>query len=153
VKLTEVSIAEAVERAESLIRLQVSDAGLRFSSSCEPDVKATADPDRLQQILLNLLTNAIKFTLPGGEIAVTCERAADRVRIHVRDTGAGIAAENLTSIFAPFVQIDAQSPEAHRGVGLGLAISRDLAHAMNGEVTAESRVGEGSVFTVELPAA
>jgi PAS domain S-box-containing protein len=152
VKAKEVVVAEAVARAELLIRLQVSDAGLRFTSACD-GARVFADPDRLQQILLNLLTNAIKFTPAGGTIAVSCNRDGDRVFIHVRDTGPGIAPEHLSRIFTPFVQLDAATPNPQRGVGLGLAISRELAQAMNGAVSAESTVGEGSVFTVELPSA
>ena len=145
-------VADVVTRAERLMKVLISEAGLVFVTDDHSDGAAVmADPDRLQQVLLNLLTNAIKFTPSGGEIALRCERDGDRVRIHVRDTGIGIAAEHLQAIFSPFVQIDASA--SSRGVGLGLAISRDLARAMSGEVTAASAPGVGSVFTVELPAA
>jgi signal transduction histidine kinase len=146
-------VADAVARAETLLRLQMSEAGLQFTTSgCDGDLTAVADPDRLQQILLNLLTNAIKFTPRGGGIAVSCERREDRVRIDVRDTGIGIPPDDLPRIFSPFVQLGAAGAPS-RGVGLGLAISRDLARAMNGEVSAISTPGEGSTFTIELPAA
>jgi PAS domain S-box-containing protein len=159
VRTRAVPVAEAVARAEALIGVQVSDAGLRFTSAaCNGDTTVLADPDRLQQILLNLLTNAVKFTPAGGEIAVLCERDSDRVRIRVRDTGIGIPPDHVQRIFSPFVQLDvaaasriASAPS--RGVGLGLAISRDLARAMGGDVTADSTPGAGSVFTIELPAA
>ncbi|HEX8170773.1 MAG TPA: HAMP domain-containing sensor histidine kinase [Thermoanaerobaculia bacterium] len=146
-------VADAVARAETLLRLQMSEAGLRFTTSgCDGELTAVADPDRLQQILLNLLTNAIKFTPRGGGIAVSCERRGDRVRIDVRDTGIGIPPDDLPRIFSPFVQLGAAGAPS-RGVGLGLAISRDLARAMSGEVSAISTPGEGSTFTIELPAA
>jgi PAS domain S-box-containing protein len=153
-----VPVAEAIERAEALMRLQMSDAGLAFVvRACDDEVSALADPDRLQQILLNLLTNAVKFTPPGGEVSLLCDVAEDRVRFRVRDTGLGIPAEDLPRIFSPFVQLGATPSTApgvfSRGVGLGLAISRDLARAMNGTITVESAPGNGSTFTVELPLA
>ena len=152
-----VSVSEAISRAEALIRVQVADAGLRLTTSGGGDgIAVLADPNRLQQILLNLLTNAIKFTPAGGEIVLSCEHNSERVLIRVRDSGIGIASEHLARIFAPFVQLEPSpisASAASRGVGLGLAISRDLARAMNGDVTAESAPGVGSVFTIDLPAA
>lgn len=153
VKPVPVRISDAVERAERLIRERAAMAGLALElEPCE--VVALADPDRLQQVLLNLLTNAIKFTSAGGRIAVTCARDEERVRIRVRDTGVGIPRDQLEHIFDPFVQLDQSSVEqSQRGVGLGLAIARELTRGMHGELSAESTPGEGSVFTVELPAA
>jgi PAS domain S-box-containing protein len=148
-----VKVADALARAEVLVRLRVESSGLslRFSG-CEAEV-VSADADKLQQILLNLLTNAIKFTPRGGTISVSCERDGAVVRIRVADTGIGIPPDQLPNVFEPFVQLEEQpEDETQRGVGLGLAISRDLARAMGGELTADSVPGEGSVFTVELPA-
>jgi PAS domain S-box-containing protein len=151
VRTEPVRLADAVARAESLIRVRVEESGLTLRSDCDGAV-VLADPDKLQQILLNLLTNAIKFTASGGAISVSCSRESERLRIHVRDTGVGIPSEQLDLVFDPFVQLDHQpSDPTQRGVGLGLAISRELARAMNGELTVESVQGEGSVFTVELP--
>jgi signal transduction histidine kinase len=105
-----------------------------------------ADREKLQQILLNLLGNAVKFTdardgVPG-RIQVTCVADADgRVWIQVRDTGEGIAAEQLERIFDPFVQADQRLTRPHAGVGLGLAISRDLARGMGGDLMVESTPG------------
>lgn len=150
VKPSPLRVSDAVARAESLVRLHLHEAGLAFSY--EPcDAVVLADPDRLQQILLNLLTNAIKFTDRGGRISIICERAEEHVRIRVRDTGIGIAPDQLQRAFEPFVQLQTSGGDASRGVGLGLAISRELARAMNGEVTAESGLGEGSTFTIALP--
>ena len=147
-----VELAEAVSRAESLVRLRSAQAGLELVTDAGP-LAVEADPDRLQQVLLNLLTNAIKFTPEGGRVSLTAEERGERVRIHVRDTGVGIAPDQLQHVFEPFVQLDNRLAGAERGVGLGLAISRDLARAMNGDLFADSTPGEGSVFTVELPAA
>lgn len=156
VNLDTVLVREVVTRAVTFVRVQASDAGLTLTMDAgEWDVSVIADANRLQQILLNLLTNAIKFTPAGGSISIGCEAGLGRVRIHVRDTGIGIEPDALQRVFSPFVQLGAAlpRPSLSHGVGLGLAISRDLARAMRGEVTVESRVGAGSVFTVELPAA
>jgi light-regulated signal transduction histidine kinase (bacteriophytochrome) len=123
-------------------------------ADCGPAVSVMADEEKLRQILLNLLTNALKFTPAGGRVSVDCERAGDEARIHVRDTGRGIPAERLESIFEPFVQVDRHvTPHTDQGVGLGLAISRELARRMHGNLLAESEVGVGSVFTLTLPEA
>jgi PAS domain S-box-containing protein len=154
VRPTAVPVSEAVARAEGLVRLHMDEA--RLSLSLEPcqDLSVSADPDRLQQILLNLLTNAIKFTPPEGQISVSCIATETRVSIRVRDTGVGIPEEARERIFDPFVQLDADAVDApRRGVGLGLAISRDLARAMHGELSVESEPGAGSVFAVDLPRA
>ena len=152
-----VLVSEAVSRAEVLVRVQAAETGLRMKiAGCAGGANVLADPGRLQQILLNLLTNAIKFTPSGGEVEVGCAHEHERIRIHVRDTGIGIPPEQLQRIFSPFVQLEVAPTgltTPARGVGLGLAISRDLARAMNGDVTAESTVGRGSTFIVDLPAA
>ena len=111
------------------------------------------DPDRLQQVVWNLLSNSIKFTEPGGRVEVRCAANAERrtVQIEVSDTGMGIAADQLARVFEPFVQIDATLTRTREGTGLGLAISRDLAHGMGGDLTARSEIGIGSVFVLELP--
>jgi signal transduction histidine kinase len=109
------------------------------------------DPDKLQQILLNLLSNAIKFTRAGGRISVHCGTLEESVTISVADTGIGIPHDRLEGIFEPFVQVDARLTRSEGGVGLGLAISRDLARAMGGDLTVESSEGAGSTFTLLLP--
>jgi two-component system CheB/CheR fusion protein len=113
---------------------------------------ARADADRLRQILVNLLTNAAKFTPPGGRVRIACNADDETVSVEVHDTGIGIAPESLQRIFEPFVQVDRSLTSVDRdGVGLGLAISRDLARAMNGELAVESVLGEGSRFLLTLP--
>jgi signal transduction histidine kinase len=150
VRVQRVSLPEAVARAESLLRLRFEEAGLTFTARCEGTV--IADPDRLQQVLLNLLTNAAKFTPAGGHVSVETQPDGDRTLIHIRDTGSGIPAEQLQRIFDPFVQLDNQPEDRKQhGVGLGLAISRELARAMAGDLSVESAVGEGATFTVALP--
>jgi signal transduction histidine kinase len=117
---------------------------------CGSSVIVATDRAKVEQILLNLLSNAVKFT-EQGEIRVTCAVEDDRVRIQVRDTGRGIRPELLDKIFEPFVQGDRSLTRTAEGTGLGLSISRQLSRAMGGDLTVESRIGDGSVFTLVLP--
>jgi signal transduction histidine kinase len=152
--LVDVRVAEALAAAEALIVPQVRSKGLGYTfGTCDPTVAVRADRDKLQQILLNLLTNAIKFTKSGGQLTVKCSHEEAKVSISVIDTGVGIPQDKLAMIFEPFVQIDSRLTRVQDGVGLGLAISRDLARGMGGELTAESTKGVGSTFTLTLPRA
>jgi PAS domain S-box-containing protein len=117
---------------------------------CGSSLVVAIDRAKIEQILLNLLSNAVKFT-ERGEIHVTCRVEPEHIRIHVRDTGRGIRPELLDRIFEPFVQGDRSLTRTAEGTGLGLSISRQLSRAMGGDITVESRVGEGSVFTLVLP--
>jgi len=157
--LADVELATVVGDLEPLLGPQLAAKALTFDhDACAADTPdephaVRADPEKLRQILLNLLTNAIKFTAPGGRIALACETdAADGVvRLRVSDTGRGIPADRLEQIFEPFVQVDRHSVTAsQQGVGLGLAISRDLARGMGGDVTVESAEERGATFTVTL---
>jgi signal transduction histidine kinase len=122
--------------------------------ACVAEAVVWADPDRVRQILVNLVMNAVKYTPSGGgAITLTCAILGEVVLTHVTDTGPGIPAAKLESIFDPFVQLKEGSADRRGGVGLGLAISRDLAQAMGGDVTLESTVGVGSRFTLALPRA
>jgi signal transduction histidine kinase len=118
---------------------------------CQPDVTALADPPKTEQIIINLISNAVAFTESGGSITIGCGFGEDGVWIRVRDSGVGIAPDKLDSIFEPFVQVGRSLTTSHRGTGLGLAISRDLAKGMGGDLTVTSKVGEGSTFTLWLP--
>jgi signal transduction histidine kinase len=150
--MTDVPVSMLLSELEDFVRPQLRNRELDFHCDQPSDgIVVHADPDKTRQILLNLLSNAVKFTPPKGRIDVGCERNDGVVRIRVRDTGVGIAADRLDAVFEPFVQVHRSLTEPTGGVGLGLAISRDLARAMNGDVRAESRVGEGSTFTLELP--
>ncbi|MDQ2667613.1 MAG: ATP-binding protein [Gemmatimonadota bacterium] len=160
-QIDDVDIDAALADVEALTLLQANSRGIALereplSSADEHPLRLRADLERVGQILLNLVTNAIKFTAPGGRITlhydVTPNVDARAVRIHVTDTGRGIAPEHLTRVFEPFVQIDRDlNASSHRGVGLGLAISRDLARGMGGDLTVESSIGVGSTFTLALP--
>ncbi len=120
---------------------------------CDISIVARADRDKAVQIIVNLLSNAIKFTNPGGRVDIGCTAVGDSVRFHVADTGIGIPGDKLEVIFEPFVQVKEGLAGRDGGVGLGLAISRDLARAMHGDLVVESVLGEGSRFTLVLPRA
>lgn len=110
-----------------------------------------ADSEKVQQVILNLLTNAVKFTDPGGVITISCqEERGERIDITVSDTGRGIAPSDLECVFQPFVQVDAKLSRSQDGAGLGLAISRQMAQRMGGDLTVVSVFGTGSKFTLTL---
>jgi signal transduction histidine kinase len=111
------------------------------------------DRDKIRQVLLNLLSNAAKFTPRDGAVRLDVRSGgADRVAFVVTDTGPGIPADRTDAIFEPFVQLRAQYGASNEGTGLGLAISRDLARGMKGDITVAPGDGGGSVFTFLLPA-
>jgi signal transduction histidine kinase len=111
-----------------------------------------ADRERVTQIVLNLLTNAIKFTEPGGSITLSADQGAAGIALRVSDTGRGIPADRIEAIFNPFVQ-GGREEEERQGVGLGLAIGRELARMMGGDLSASSEEGRGSTFVLTLPPA
>ncbi|MDB4875537.1 MAG: sensor protein [Gemmatimonadetes bacterium] len=151
-ELRHVSMNAALGELESLVAPLLLQKQIAYEYyCCDPEYTAYVDPERLQQILLNLLSNAVKFTPSRGRITVQCAATKDAMRVSVRDSGVGIPAEKLQQIFEPFVQLERGQGPALGGTGLGLAISRDLARAMGGELTAESKLDEGSTFTLTLP--
>jgi len=146
-----VPVHAAVSRALALLEGLALKKSIHYQNEAtDHDILADADPDRLQQVLLNLISNAVKFTPTEGMITTRCEVTEQTVQISVTDTGMGVDPEKIEGIFEPFVQGD-QKGDVSGGVGLGLAISRDLARAMRGEITVESTPGQGSCFTVTLP--
>ena len=165
IQLGDVPLADVLSNVETLMAPQMRARGLTYADApADASLTVHADAEKLQQILLNLLTNACKFTASGGSVKVACEivpvvhdgatNGERLVAVGVADTGRGIPAEKLASVFEPFVQIDRQStPGSQQGVGLGLAISRHLARAMGGDLTVASVVGVGSTFTLTLPMA
>jgi PAS domain S-box-containing protein len=115
-----------------------------------PGLSICADEEKFRQILVNLLSNAIRYTPEHGRINVSCAESGHDVLIHVTDTGVGIPADKLEAIFEPFVQVDRAYPGQRQGTGLGLSISRELARGMGGDLTVHSELGKGSVFTLRL---
>jgi PAS domain S-box-containing protein len=153
-EITDVPLGDALASADALVAPQLGAKGIDFTCdfrACNYTVRA--DAEKLGQILLNLLSNAIKFTQRGGHIIVRCDAREDDVGIQVSDTGIGIPPEHAEAIFQPFVQVRGGLTRTTEGAGLGLAISRDLARGMGGDLTVESVVGQGSTFTLTLPRA
>jgi hypothetical protein len=149
-----VEITSLQQRADALVFPQMQAKGVRYTyDGCDPGIVVRVDSEKLQQILLNLLTNATKFTDTEGAISVNGDVVGDLARVRVRDTGVGIPVDKLAAIFDPFVQVDSHFTRTREGIGLGLAISRDLARKMGGELSVESTIGVGSTFTVSLPRA
>jgi PAS domain S-box-containing protein len=145
------SVGAAVAQVEELIAPLAAAKHIGCTRLPAPDAVAFADREKTEQVLLNLLSNAVKFTDPGGRVSVAWTADERFVTVSVTDTGTGIPADRLDSIFEPFVQVHADLTRTAQGTGLGLAISRDLARAMGGDLTARSRLGEGSEFTLTLP--
>ncbi|HEX8272945.1 MAG TPA: ATP-binding protein [Longimicrobiaceae bacterium] len=156
-------LAEATEAALALVRPQAERQGIALEAECDAEAEYWGDENRVRQVLVNLLGNAAKFTAGGGRIRVACGRGepGPEAQLHgpgpwscvrVEDTGIGIPADRLAAVFEPFVQVDGALTRVHQGSGLGLAISRRLARLMGGDLTVSSREGEGSVFTLWLPA-
>jgi len=149
----DVPLAEAVAAVMPMVETQMLAAGLTYETAVAPELVARADREKIQQILINLLTNALKFTPSGGRLTVTGRRDGDGcVALDVADSGIGIAADKLESVFEPFVQVDVSHTRRREGSGLGLAISRDLARGMGGDLRARSELGRGSTFSLVLPA-
>ncbi|HUR92087.1 MAG TPA: ATP-binding protein [Gemmatimonadaceae bacterium] len=139
---------------EELIRPQLLEKNLEYEyRSFDKSVTATVDAEKFQQVMLNLLSNAIKYTDSGGKISLYWSVDGPDLIVSVSDTGRGVPDDKLDDIFEPFVQVEPLRTRATGGAGLGLAISRDIARTMGGEVSVQSEVGEGSTFTLRLPLA
>ena len=151
--IQDVAVADVLNTAYEVVAHDVAAKGLHFNQpDAGLDLVVKADPARLHQVLLNLLTNAVKFTEQGG-ITITANAHNAEVDIAVNDTGRGVPEDRLDDIFKPFVQVEAGMTRTTSGTGLGLAIARDLARRMFGDVTARSREGQGSTFVITLPRA
>ena len=154
-----------VKRAVAMVAQQAAGCGVRIASTCASDPSFLGDKRRVEQVVLQLLANAIRFSPRGGTVSVSCTQfgtpeAAAAVgadhrcwcAIRVQDTGIGIDAQNISGIFDPFVQVESGHTRSYEGSGLGLAIGRRLARLMGGDLTVTSALGTGSAFTLWLPA-
>jgi signal transduction histidine kinase len=154
-EIRDVLLEDVLQAVEAVLLPQIESKQIRYRrSECDSGLTVRADPEKLRQILVNLVGNAWKFTPAGGEISITCTSDDRLVHIRVTDTGRGIPPEKLATIFDPFVQVDRHlTPESQQGVGLGLAISRDLARGMQGELEVSSAPQVVSSFTLAVPRA
>jgi CheY-like chemotaxis protein len=148
-----IEISAVIHAAADVVRPAAEAKGVRLIVDLDPDLGATVgDPDRLQQVMWNLLTNGVRYTPRDGRITVTGERDGSAICLRVTDTGAGISDEHLPFVFDRFRQIDSTTTRAHGGLGLGLAIVRHLVEAHGGSVAAHSAgTGCGATFAVTLP--
>jgi PAS domain S-box-containing protein len=150
-----VAVAEVIEEALNLMRPLATDRSteLTIDADLATDLHVLADRQRLKQVLLNLLTNAVKYTAIGGRVAVSVSMSeSSKMRMVVTDTGAGIAANKLARLFTPFDRLGLEQSGVE-GTGLGLALCQRLMHAMGGEIGVSSSLGKGSAFWIELPSA
>jgi two-component system phosphate regulon sensor histidine kinase PhoR len=153
VEPAQVRLSSLVGECFTALASRADARGVKLLNDVSRDVFVRADARRLEQMLTNLVDNAVKYTREGGEVRVSHEREGARDRIHVADTGEGIAAEHLPRIFERFYRVDSARSRDMGGTGLGLAIVKHLARAHGGEATARSEPGRGSTFTLELPSA
>ncbi len=149
--LRRIALAEAAREAVELFLPAAEEKGLTLALDVSDATEVVADPQGLRRILANLLDNALKYTPPGGRIRLTVQAADGRARVAVSDTGAGIAPHHLAKVFDRFYR--AEESRTTPGSGLGLSLARALARRCGGDLTVESRLGEGSVFSLLLPLA
>jgi signal transduction histidine kinase len=150
-RLQEVDAAAVAREVAAVVEPLALERSLAFHLELppEPPLHLRTDPDRLRQVLLNLVGNAVKYT-EKGEVRLRAYAEPEQILFEISDTGVGIAPEHLERIFEPFWQVDLGQPAANRGTGLGLSVVQRLVRLLGGEVSVESEVGRGSTFTVQL---
>ena len=148
-----VELAGLTADVTPMVEPQMVAKSLALEIAVPPGVVAVADREKVQQIVINLLSNALKFTPAGGRVRVDAAAGGRAVRLRVLDTGIGIPPEKQATVFDPFVQVDMSPTRRSEGSGLGLAISRELARGMGGDLSLESTPGVGSTFILALPSA
>jgi len=148
----DVLVAEILESAVARCRNLAEARGISISLQAEPGLQVVGDAAELETAVTNLVQNAIAYSEPGARVAVTSTAAGDMAEIRVSDNGIGISAEDQARIFERFFRVDADRSRASGGTGLGLSIVKHIAAAHGGDVTVWSRLGQGSTFTLRLPA-
>lgn len=145
---------EALDEVEPIILTEMRRKNLWYvRHSCPPGLRIVADREKLRQILLNFLTNAVKYTDSGESVSIGVDRTDDMATFWVKDSGIGIPQDQLQRVFEPFFQVERGRTRRFAGIGLGLTIARDLARAMGGDVTIMSEVGQGTCVAVRIPTA
>lgn len=152
IEKTQVRLAHLVNEIFDSLSSKADAREVALVHDISGDVRVFADPGRLEQMLTNLIDNAIKFNNEGGSVEVSCRRAGPVSVITVEDTGEGIPKENLPRVFERFYRLDRGRTREVGGTGLGLAIVKHLARLHGGEVSVESELGRGTAFHIELPA-
>ncbi len=154
-EFNKIDIPSVIDETLTLIKEKASKHNVILKKELDPAILfIEADLQRLKQILFNLLSNAVKFSKPeGGTVTITSKKEGDMVKFSVSDTGIGIRDEDMGKLFSAFEQLDSGITKKYGGTGLGLAITKKLVELHSGTITAESRFGEGSMFTFTLPVA
>ena len=134
------------------IHAQEKEVTLNYKLNNEP-VYIIGNPDRVEQLLINLTENAIKYNKPGGSVTVQVFKSAQEANVTISDTGIGIAEENLPRLFERFYRVDKGRSRQMGGTGLGLAIVKHIVRSMSGEIEVHSKLGEGTEFLITLPLA
>lgn len=148
----DVTVSEVIDQVVPLMIPQMHARELAFDvAAAHPSLRVCVDPDKFVQIMLNLLTNAAKFTERGGRVSVSYDADDSTVCVRVSDTGVGIPEDKKEAIFEPFLQLERKLTKTVDGAGLGLAISRSLARAMAGDLTVENSQSGGATFILRLP--
>jgi len=150
-QLQPLELGSLIDEARATVEPLAQSKSIALNAEPGPELHLIADAAKVKQMLLNLLSNAIKFTPNGGRIQIRGRRVDSWVEVAVRDTGIGIAAEDLGRLFTEFQQLDAGPGRQQEGTGLGLALTRRFAELHGGQVSVESTLGKGSTFTLRLP--
>jgi signal transduction histidine kinase len=151
--IEEVSIKRKVERALSVLQSAATQKGVELVDNVGEDIKALADKDHLDIVIRNLVSNAIKFTRPGGHITLDAEQRGNKTAIIITDTGVGMTAEQIGQLHTEKTQISTKGTDGEKGTGLGLRLCYQLVQKNNGELLVSSIPGKGTMFTILLPSA
>jgi signal transduction histidine kinase len=151
-KQTAIDLSELIQDMVLLMQVRAKEQGIELSVSCENLKPVMADPKNIEEVLNNLLTNAINYSPEGGKVAVTARGVGPLVEIKVSDTGVGIAPEELPKIFDKFYRVKHPKTRQVTGTGLGLSIVKGIVETYGGSIQVESVPGQGTTFTVTLPA-
>lgn len=151
--IEEISVPEAIDEVCNLIKTNAEQQNVTLNKEIDPSLKfIEADRDQFKQILLNLVRNAVKFSKDeGGAVTVKAKRVEDSAQFSVSDTGIGIKEEDMNKLFGVFQQVDMRISRKYGGMGMGLAITKQLVEMHGGRIWVESKYGEGSTFTFMLP--
>jgi two-component system phosphate regulon sensor histidine kinase PhoR len=149
--LERMKIRPALESAIRSREIKASEKSIKISLSCPPDLTAKINAPLLEHAVVNLVDNAIKYSPPESDVHVSCRRRDDSILINVKDEGCGISPQHLPRVFERFYRVDKARSRQMGGTGLGLAIVKHIVLAHKGKVSVESKVGEGSTFTISLP--
>jgi CheY-like chemotaxis protein/two-component sensor histidine kinase len=150
-RLQTVSVADVIGQVASIVEPIAAQKRIHLEASAENAGQILADESKVRQMILNLVSNAIKFSSEGGRVTIRAARVAGRLEIRVADNGIGVAEENLPLLFKEFQQVDSGVNRTQQGTGLGLTLTRSFAILHGGDVRVESELGKGSTFTIDLP--